>query len=98
MTMPAAPFPRCDETAAWAALQRHFQGAGKSFDVRTAMDAQRVAAFSLQAPHVFADLSKNLVDGPAHDLLLQLARDCALEAQRDAMFRGERINATETAR
>jgi glucose-6-phosphate isomerase len=91
----AAPFPRCDETGAWAALQRHFAGAGKSFDVRTAMDAQRVAAFSLQAPHVFADLSKNLLDATGHDLLLQLARDCALEAQRDAMFRGERINATE---
>jgi glucose-6-phosphate isomerase len=95
MTMPAAPFPRCDETAAWAALQRHSQGAGKTFDVRTAMDAQRVAAFSLQAPHVFADLSKNLVDGSTHDLLLQLARECSLEAQRDALFRGERINATE---
>jgi glucose-6-phosphate isomerase len=94
MTM-AAPFPRCDETGAWAALQRHYQGVGLSFDVRTAMDAQRVAAFSLQAPHVFADLSKNLVDAPAHDLLLQLARDCSLEAQREALFRGERINATE---
>jgi hypothetical protein len=97
MTMAAAPFPRCDETAAWAALQRTFPGRRQAFDVRTAMDAQRVAAFSLQAPHVFADLSKNLVDAATHDLLLQLARDCGWKRSATPCS-GRAHQRTETAR
>ncbi|WBY03792.1 glucose-6-phosphate isomerase [Ramlibacter tataouinensis] len=94
----AAPLPpRCDETAAWPALRQHFEGEGRRFDVRRALaaDPGRVEAFSLQAPHVFADLSKNLLAAEGERLLLQLARECRLEAQRDAMFAGEAINATE---
>ncbi|HYD76790.1 glucose-6-phosphate isomerase [Ramlibacter sp.] len=94
----AAPLPpRCDETGAWQALQRHFVASGRTFDLRRAFvdDSARVDAFSIQAPHVFADLSKNLLDAEGERLLLQLARDCRVEAQRDAMFAGEAINATE---
>ena len=94
--MPAA-FPRCDETGAWTRLQDHFTAGGRTFDVRTALreDAGRVARFGIQAPHVFADLSKNLVDPAADDLLLALARECQLEAQRERMFSGAPINHTE---
>ncbi|WP_427913871.1 glucose-6-phosphate isomerase [Ramlibacter sp. MMS24-I3-19] len=89
--------PRCDQAAAWGALQRRFASEGRSFDARHALrdDAGRVQRFSQQAPFVFADMSKNLIDAATEDLLLQLARDCGLEAQRDAMFRGDPINATE---
>ena len=89
--------PRCDQTAPWSALQQRFASEGRAFDVRRALrdDAGRVQRFSQQAPFVFADLSKNLVDGATEDLLLQMARDCGLQAQRDAMFRGEAINGTE---
>jgi glucose-6-phosphate isomerase len=89
--------PRCDETAAWKALQQHFAQSGRGFDVRTALreDAGRVEAFSLEAPHVFADLSKNLLDARGQSLLLDLARECGLQAQRDAMFSGATVNATE---
>ena len=52
-------------------------------------------AFSLQAPEVFADLSKNLLDTATLHFLLDLARECGLEAQRDAMFAGAPINTTE---
>jgi glucose-6-phosphate isomerase len=95
MALPLSP--RCDATAAWAALQQHHAGAGGAFDVRVALreDAGRVDAFSLQAPHVFADLSKNLLDAQGQQLLLQLARECDLEAQREAMFTGQPINETE---
>src|SRR4051812_27571992 len=88
---------RCDATAAWAALQRHFDMQGRSFDVRTAFaaDASRCDAFTLEAPHVYADLSKNLIDGEASRLLLQLAQECGVAAHRDAMFAGEAINTTE---
>jgi len=89
--------PRCDQAPAWAALQTQFYTAGRSFDLRDAFDADpaRFDAFSLQAPYVFADLSKNLLDRTTHDLLLALAAECQLEAHRDAMFAGEPINTTE---
>lgn len=89
--------PRCDETPAWAALQAHFKASGHALDLRDAFagEAGRFERFSQQAPHVFADLSKNLIDEVAENLLMDLARACQLEKQRDAMFAGEAINRTE---
>ena len=89
--------PRCDRSPAWAALQSHYQQAGAAFDVRQAFaqDEQRFARWSLQAPEVFADLSKNRIDERTLELLLALARDGALEAQREALFDGLPINHTE---
>ena len=88
---------RCDYTPAWAALRAHFERSGRHFDVRSAFaaDAGRYAAFSQEAPHVFADLSRNRIDAPTEALLLALARECNLEAHRDAMRAGEPINHTE---
>jgi glucose-6-phosphate isomerase len=88
---------RCDRAPAWADLQRHYEAQGRGFDLRQAFAAEpgRFAAFSLQAPEVFADLSKHRWDGAARRLLLQLARECGVEARRDAMFAGEPINTTE---
>jgi len=98
---------RCDRTPAWTDLQTYFAAAGKGFDLRQAfsvdaldaakdnLGAQRFANFSQQAPHVFADLSKNLIDEQAESLLQALAQQCGLEAHRDAMFAGQPINTTE---
>lgn len=88
---------RCDHTRAWSALQAHFGQAGRTFDVRDAFaaDPGRYAAFSQEAPHVFADLSRNRVDGATEALLFALARECGLEAYRDAMFAGAQVNSTE---
>ncbi len=88
---------RCDRTAAWAALHDHFERVGRSFDLREAFrrDPGRFQAFSQEAPHVFADLSKNLIDARAEALLLELARECGLAQHRDAMFAGKAINTTE---
>ena len=88
---------RCDETPAWAALQGHYQAHGRELDLREAFarDAQRFASFSLQAPEVFADISKNHIDTATLHFLLALAQECGLPAQRDAMLRGEVANATE---
>ena len=74
-----------------------FEAGGKSLDLRAAFaaDATRFEQFSQQAPHVFADLSKNLIDAATHALLLDLARQCGVEQHRDAMFAGEHINSTE---
>ena len=88
---------RCDRTAAWAALQKHFESSGKSFDLRAAFatEPQRFNDFSQDAPHVFADLSKNLINPVTEQMLFDLARQCGLEEHRDAMFAGEAVNSTE---
>ena len=88
---------RCDHTPAWGQLQQAFAEQGQAFDLRTAFaaDAQRFKHFSQQAPHVFADLSKNRIDAPTEALLLDLARQCGLVERRDAMFAGQAINSTE---
>ena len=88
---------RCDQTEAWKALQAHFDSKGKAFDLRTAFatDAGRFGHFAIEAPGVFADLSKNRWDASTRALLTGLAAECGLEARRDAMFAGEPINLTE---
>ena len=89
--------PRCDRTEAWAALKGHYEAHGRDLDLREAFarDPGRFDSLSVQAPEVFADLSKNLVDLATLKFLADLARECRLEARRDAMLRGEAINTTE---
>lgn len=88
---------RCDNTLAWTALRGHYEAHGRDFDLREAFarDAGRFDAFSFEAPEVFADLSKSRLDLATFELLLDLARECGLEARRDAMLSGEAINTTE---
>jgi glucose-6-phosphate isomerase len=88
---------RCDQTPAWAALQAAYDAGANRFDLRTAFgaDAQRFERFSQSAPHVFADLSKNLLDADAEALLMDLARQCGVQEHRDAMFAGDIVNNTE---
>ena len=88
---------RCDQTKSWRALAAHYDEVGRRFTLREAFaaDPKRFETLSQSAPFVFADLSKNLVDARTEALLLALARECGLEAQRDAMFEGRHINATE---
>ncbi|HSV45611.1 MAG TPA: glucose-6-phosphate isomerase [Ramlibacter sp.] len=95
MAATVPPTPRADQAPAWAALAR--LAANGPLDLRAAFasDAGRFASFSQEAPYLFADLSKNLIDAPAQQLLFDLARQCGVEAQRDAMFAGAPINNTE---
>lgn len=88
---------RCDQTLAWQQLQQHFDSAGRQLDMRDAFaqDSTRYAQLSQNAPHLFADLSKNLIDATTQKLLLQLAQECELERYRDSMFAGDTINQTE---
>ena len=88
---------RCDHAPAWGDLRSLYQSGAKSFDLRQAFgaDTGRFETFSQEAPHVFADLSKNYLDARVEQHLLELARQCGVAQHRDAMFRGEVINTTE---
>ena len=94
---PAFHFPRCDETVAWSALQGHAQAHGRTLDLRQlfADDPQRVQRLGVSAPEVWADLSRAHWDVATRRHLADLARECRIEAQRDAMLRGEVVNHTE---
>ena len=88
----------CVDLPAWQALREHYASAMPgSFDLRAAFadDAQRFADLSLEAPFVFADLSKNYLTRETKRLLTELAAQCELPAKRDAMFAGALTNQTE---
>ena len=88
---------RCDQTLAWSKLQDHYTSHGHELDLRTefVQSPNRFKDFSQSAPHLFADLSKNLIDAKSQQLLFELASECGVQQQREAMFAGDLINSTE---
>ncbi|MFN3440423.1 MAG: glucose-6-phosphate isomerase [Acidovorax sp.] len=88
---------RCDQTPEWPLLHAHFSSDASQQDLRQsfAQDTQRFDHFSQSAPHVFADLSKNLWNRDTEALLLDMARHAGVEQHRDAMLGGQPINTTE---
>jgi glucose-6-phosphate isomerase len=96
-TLAPPAWTRCDRTTAWAALAGHYQAHGRDLDLREAFvrDRQRFESLSFEAPEVFADLSKNLLDAATMRFLVDLAAECGVEAQRDAMLAGAAINNSE---
>src|SRR6185312_94696 len=67
----------------------------KSMKDLFASDSQRFAKFSLRFEDMLLDYSKNRIDEQIWALLLQLARECSVNKAIEAMFSGEKINATE---
>lgn len=90
-------YTRGDRTAAWAHLRALAPQDGQGLNLRQAFaaDPGRFERMSLQAPAVFADLSKNLWTDAVRARLIALADACALGIRRDAMFAGEAVNRTE---
>ncbi|RTL30157.1 MAG: glucose-6-phosphate isomerase [Burkholderiales bacterium] len=90
-------FPRCDRTLAWSALGGHLQAHGRDLNLRQlfADDPDRVRRLGIQAPEVFADLSRSHLDVATLHHLLDLARECGLAEQRDALMGGDVVNVTE---
>ncbi|UTY58330.1 glucose-6-phosphate isomerase [Massilia sp. erpn] len=88
--------PPLTSTASFRALESHAAEA-KDWQLRQlfAADAQRFPAMTTDAAGLFLDYSKNRADTRTIALLLDLARERGVEAQRDAMFAGEKINLTE---
>ncbi len=60
-----------------------------------AIEPDRVQRCTIEAAGLALDWSKHRATAHTHALLLDLARAAGVEARRDAMFRGERINSTE---
>ena len=96
-SMTLRAWPRCDQTVAWSALSGHAQVHGRDLDLRQLFqdDPDRVQRLSLQAPEVWADLSRAHWDLATQRHLMDLARECGVAEQRDAMLRGELVNRTE---
>ena len=86
------------EAPVWAQLQAHFQEQIAGFDLPEAFeqDAQRLQRLSLQAPYVFADLSKNWLVEQTESLLAQLLNHSSTHALRDALLAGAAINSSES--
>jgi glucose-6-phosphate isomerase len=84
------------ERPAWKALVTHHQKTGTTHLRKLfADDPHRGERFTAEALDIFLDYSKNRVTDETMKLLVQLAKECGVEARRDAMFRGEKINITE---
>lgn len=84
------------QTSAWRALVAHYQ-ANRAIHLRDlfAQDAMRGKQLTAQAAGLYLDYSKQRVTAETLRLLAQLARERGLRAKIDAMFRGDKINATE---
>jgi glucose-6-phosphate isomerase len=81
---------------AWAALKTHAKEI-QATDLKQlfAEDSKRGERLALDAVGIYLDYSKNLITDKTIELLVELARESGVEARRDAMFRGDKINITE---
>lgn len=84
------------DSPVWVALQRH-QREMADIHMRDlfADDAERFERFSLQFEDILFDYSKNRITDETLFLLVTLAHQAGLKQSIEAMFSGERINATE---
>lgn len=84
-------------TPAWQALQHLYKAHASQLDVRALiqLDQARTENMCISAPEMWADLSRNLLDANIIAVLNQLAHERGVEAMRDAMFQGQKVNTTE---
>jgi len=84
------------ESAAWQALQSHQrETAGMHMRDLFAADTGRFDLFSLLIGEILFDYSKNRITERTMGLLMDLARQSDLGQRIEAMFNGDKINATE---
>ncbi len=83
-------------TGAWKALAQHAEQ-WKKLHLREVFseDPERAQRYVADACGIQLDYSKNRVSDETLGLLRQLADETGVQARRDAMFRGEKINSTE---
>lgn len=83
----------------WQQLREHYEKVGKKLDMRSLFSEDNLRfkklSLKLDEPKLFLDYSKNLVTEETLSLLIRLAKEADVEGQRERMFEGEPINATE---
>ena len=83
-------------TASWQSLQQEYERiAPEHMRDLFAADPGRFDRFSLKLNDILFDYSKNRIDEPVMQALLQLAQETDVEGWRERMFQGEQINHTE---
>jgi glucose-6-phosphate isomerase len=95
-TMTATHRSALTQLPAWQALTLHYQ-AIKGVDLRTlfAEDPGRGERLTAEAEGLYFDYSKHRITDETLRLLIQLATEAGLRDRIDAMFGGDKINATE---
>jgi glucose-6-phosphate isomerase len=87
---------KLSELGSWKALKNHHATmAGAHMRQLFAEDPGRFARFSARAGDIFLDYSKHRVSDETLRLLFALARERGVEARRDRLFAGDKINVTE---
>lgn len=88
--------PALRKRPAWSLLQAHHQEM-RNVHLRHlfADDPKRGERFAVEAVGIYLDFSKNRITEETLKLLMHLAEECALKNRIDAMFHGDKINASE---
>ena len=94
--MSGTPAQSLSERPAWRALEAHCATI-RDLPLRQlfAEDPGRGERLCLEAAGIYLDYSKNRINDETLRLLLRLAEECGLQQRIAAMFRGDKINATE---
>jgi glucose-6-phosphate isomerase len=80
----------------WQNLQNHaLEMKSQHMSELFKQNPNRFEQFSIQLAPFLLDYSKNLISTSTMDMLFDLAKECDVEAWREKMFSGERINRTE---
>jgi glucose-6-phosphate isomerase len=83
-------------TAAWLALESHFQNMkNNSIKELFTSDSNRASDFHIHWNHFLVDFSKNNITNQTLDLLVNLANELDLSTAIEDYFTGELINQTE---
>jgi len=84
------------EKKQWVALQNHFNEIkSKHLDDFFKNDSKRAEKFTISDGSVYLDFSKNRMNDTTLNLLVDLAENCNLVSEIEAMFTGKKINRTE---
>ncbi|MCO6359869.1 glucose-6-phosphate isomerase [Roseivirga pacifica] len=84
------------ETKSWKALKEHYQKiSDKHMRSLFAEDPKRFEKLSTTFNDILVDYSKNIITSDTLTLLMNLADECGVKQAIEAMFDGEKINATE---
>lgn len=85
-----------DQLPVWQELLSHSRDL-EALDMRNlfSKDPARFEKFSIEAPGIFLDFSKNRISEKTVDLLCQLASDRGLANKIEALFKGEILNISE---